>query len=294
MYRPIESTPIQVTTSKTPPLWGGWEGLANINQGLLYAPFGEIITDHNPTNWRQDKIPEYAFNAKELDEENGMYYYSARYYNPPTFTISPYNYCLNSPLRFVDPTGKSISDPPWKNIPSVIKEPDFVGWQTDANCFNLAQQQMGKVNTVATNVIHQLYTENKGANKQQVSKAIEYIQNTLEQGLPVLAGVDNRTGHPGNNDKTTDHFIVIVGMGNDKKGNYFQFYDNAAIKAKDGGTSSNNRLYYNEDKGLIQGHSQTDYGRSWSDPDLGVKAPYTEGYIVTQIRRTKEENLDLG
>ena len=27
----------------------------------------------------------YAFNAKELDEENGMYYYSARYYAPPTF-----------------------------------------------------------------------------------------------------------------------------------------------------------------------------------------------------------------
>ena len=117
MYRPIESTPIQVTTSKTPPLWGGWEGLANINQGLLYAPFGEIITDHNPTNWRQDKIPEYAFNAKELDEENGMYYYSARYYAPPTFisrdpmfekypSISPYTYCANNPMKYVDPTGK--------------------------------------------------------------------------------------------------------------------------------------------------------------------------------------------
>lgn len=125
MYRPIESTPIQVTTSKTPPLWGGWEGLANINQGLLYAPFGEIITDHNPTNWRQDKIPEYAFNAKELDEENGMYYYSARYYNPPTFisrdekfeefpTISPYCYTQNNPVMFVDPDGKAPrpGDPP--------------------------------------------------------------------------------------------------------------------------------------------------------------------------------------
>ncbi|HON20722.1 MAG TPA: RHS repeat-associated core domain-containing protein, partial [Bacteroidales bacterium] len=59
----------------------------------------------------------YAFNAKELDEENNMYYYSARYYASPTFIsrdplmdekpwLSPYHYCSNSPLNRVDPTGK--------------------------------------------------------------------------------------------------------------------------------------------------------------------------------------------
>ena len=31
-------------------------------------------------------LPKYSFNAKELDEETGMYYYEARYYNPPVFT----------------------------------------------------------------------------------------------------------------------------------------------------------------------------------------------------------------
>jgi RHS repeat-associated protein len=60
----------------------------------------------------------YAFNAKELDEENNMYYYSARYYAPPTFisrdplfekypSISPYTYCANNPLKYVDPTGET-------------------------------------------------------------------------------------------------------------------------------------------------------------------------------------------
>ena len=60
--------------------------------------------------WRN--LPKYAFNAKELDEETGMYYYEARYYKPPVFTsrdplfekyfwMSPYAYCTNNPVKYV-------------------------------------------------------------------------------------------------------------------------------------------------------------------------------------------------
>lgn len=64
-------------------------------------------------------LPKYSFNAKELDEETGMYYYEARYYAPPTFTsrdplfekyfwMSPYAYCANNPVKYVDPSGRKI------------------------------------------------------------------------------------------------------------------------------------------------------------------------------------------
>ncbi|MFA5640997.1 MAG: RHS repeat-associated core domain-containing protein [Bacteroidales bacterium] len=89
---------------------------SQVTQGYLYAPFGEILQEYASID---NRIPKYAFNAKELDEENGMYYYSARYYAPPTFisrdpmfekypSISPYTYCMNNPVGFVDPTGEDV------------------------------------------------------------------------------------------------------------------------------------------------------------------------------------------
>ena len=58
---------------------------ATITQGFLYAPFGEITTEFN-ASFGNGIIPKYTFNAKELDEETGMYYYEARYMAPPVFT----------------------------------------------------------------------------------------------------------------------------------------------------------------------------------------------------------------
>jgi RHS repeat-associated protein len=89
---------------------------AKVVQQVLYAPFGEVITEYN-AYWHNGLVPDYMFNAKELDEESGMYYYEARYYNPPTFIsrdplfeqkpfMSPYAYCRNNPLNMIDPDGQ--------------------------------------------------------------------------------------------------------------------------------------------------------------------------------------------
>ena len=88
---------------------------ATVTQGFLYAPFGEIIDEYQGivTN---SALPKYFFNAKELDEETGMYYYEARYYAPPVFIsrdplmnekpwLMPYHYCSNNPAGRVDPSG---------------------------------------------------------------------------------------------------------------------------------------------------------------------------------------------
>ena len=95
----------------------------NVTQGFLYAPFGEITTEYAPM-WQNGTLPKYSFNAKELDEETGMYYYEARYYKPPVFTsrdvmmdqkpwLSPYHYCSNNPVGRVDPSGMLDEENPY-------------------------------------------------------------------------------------------------------------------------------------------------------------------------------------
>ena len=47
-------------------------------QHIEYVPFGEVFIEERNNTWNTP----YLFNAKEYDEETGMYYYGARYYEP--------------------------------------------------------------------------------------------------------------------------------------------------------------------------------------------------------------------
>jgi RHS repeat-associated protein len=97
--------------------------LGEVSQHQEYVPFGEtFFEEHTNSN----KTP-YLFNAKERDVETGLYYYGARYYDPRISLwasvdpmagkypgLSPYNYCLNNPVKMVDPDGKLPKNMDWK------------------------------------------------------------------------------------------------------------------------------------------------------------------------------------
>ena len=93
----------------------------NAYQFFLNLPFGDTMAQQLGSNYYNSP---YTFNGKELDEETGLYYYGARYYDPKssiwyrvdplaeqTPNWSPYAFCLNNPIRYNDPTGMSAEDP---------------------------------------------------------------------------------------------------------------------------------------------------------------------------------------
>ncbi|MFA7102852.1 MAG: RHS repeat-associated core domain-containing protein, partial [Bacteroidales bacterium] len=153
---------------------------ASITQGFLYAPFGELIYENDPL-WQYDRIPKYTFNAKELDEENGMYYYSARYYAPPTFisrdpmfekypSISPYTYCKNNPVGFVDPTGETLEEGGGDPPPGLLQ--GFKSQQQNFAPFVSPEAKKASVNSsTASPKITVTNTETTQTNNQQQSSS---------------------------------------------------------------------------------------------------------------------------
>jgi len=85
-------------------------------QHIEYVPFGEVFIEERNNIWNTP----YLFNAKEFDEETGLYYYGARYYDPRLSlwistdpleefypNITSYTYCHNNPIILIDPSGMS-------------------------------------------------------------------------------------------------------------------------------------------------------------------------------------------
>ena len=72
-----------------------------------------------------------------------------------------------------------------------------------------------------------------GTVSKSATKAYNIMNNELSKGHPVIVGVDYKPGNPGNADKMTDHFIVVVSMlefyDNDKWSRSYNFYDPGKI-----------------------------------------------------------------
>lgn len=90
-------------------------GSGDLVQHIQYVPFGEVFVEERNATWSTP----YKFNGKEQDEETGLCYYGARYYDPrtsvwlsvdplkgKTLNVSAYVYCYNNPVRYIDPDGR--------------------------------------------------------------------------------------------------------------------------------------------------------------------------------------------
>lgn len=167
---------------------------------------------------------------------------------------------------------------PWPTINNVLSTSQFVEYDY-RNCLALTQDQISKaaLRDLGYGSAYKIYDANGGPYPNTTKSGMNYIITKLQAGKPVIVGVDNRQGTPSsvNADGKTDHFITIVGSGQDSQGKYLQFYDNATNNSSKG-CSSSNKLYYNERTGIITGYSAAN----------GAPPTYYD-YIVTQIRKNQ-------
>ncbi|KQT20662.1 hypothetical protein ASG22_16950 [Chryseobacterium sp. Leaf405] len=179
----------------------------------------------------------------------------------------------------------------WSTVNNVIPVSDFVGWNAPGirkNCMDYAKAQIAKkgykisnyydVDSQGNKQTFQIYTEQNGVNLNDLYKGVSYIKYALSHGIPVIVGIDDAVGGPGNIDGSTNHFVVIVGMGTDSKGNFFRFYDNASgTDPINQGANPENKLYYKYPERIFTGKTYCTAYRAGTEYD----------YIITMIRKSK-------
>ncbi len=146
-------------------------------QHIEYVPFGEVFIEERNNVWNTP----YLFNAKEIDEETGMYYYGARYYDPRLSLwmstdpkeekypeVSSYCYTVANPLKFTDPTGMEI------NMNSLVLSDETLGYSTTQSVINDLIPQTGLQLSLDEN------------NK------LQYAKN--EDGTPIISKTTDKNG----------------------------------------------------------------------------------------------------
>src|SRR5690554_1053272 len=106
----------------------------NPYQFFLNLPFGESMAEQRTGAFEnrykfndyggksfEKAFDEHTARSAELDEETGLYYYGARYYDPSISifisvdplteqTMTPYQYTYQNPVRYIDPTGMAAEE----------------------------------------------------------------------------------------------------------------------------------------------------------------------------------------
>ena len=107
------------------------------------------------------------------------------------------------------------------------------GESADINiqCFDYAHYQLvvagfGTSSWRPDTTTYQIFREDSGIDLNETAEGVRYLKRSLAADTPVLVGILLTTydARP-NRDKTTNHFVVIVGMGVDEFGHHFRYYD---------------------------------------------------------------------
>lgn len=116
-------------------------------------------------------------------------------------------------------------------IDDVLEGTDHVGWTKGSNCRDLAYEH-NEPDPKGSNDRMDSYNPSNKSHLQPLDECVDYIQTELKKGHSLVAGVHyNSKDESKNHNKSTYHFVNIVGMGfkmeNNQPVNYFRYHDHA-------------------------------------------------------------------
>jgi RHS repeat-associated protein len=220
-------------------------------QHIEYVPFGEVFIEERNNTWNTP----YLFNAKELDEETGLYYYGARYYEPRVSVwygadpmqekypgVSTYAYCNNNPVRYIDPTGNT----PEERLAAITLIRTYIGTPySKMDCSETVDRAIRNGTDLGS------FKRGKGINGWTngvaliVSNSRPVEIDDIETGN-VVTFRSTRSDHKGN-DGEYDHIGMITNV----------------VRNEDGSVNSFDFIHASSSKGVIEQSYNVNEGLSW-------------------------------
>ncbi|MET7254007.1 SpvB/TcaC N-terminal domain-containing protein [Dyadobacter fermentans] len=171
---------------------------AKVVQYVEYLPYGETFMEQ-----RVNHSSQFLFNGKEQDQETGLYYYGARYYDPHTYQwlgvdpmaekypgFSPYNFVLGNPLRNIDLKGEEAEENTNLHVNQSVNSAGYNGVN---NIGKYIGQQMGDAGSVRESYISAVSTlDEKNSLERAIlkgemrDKTPNLIRTLLERKRPDL------------------------------------------------------------------------------------------------------------
>ena len=230
-------------------------------QKMNYYPFGAEFCDLNRVSYVQN----HKYNGKEFDHMHGLntYDYGARQYNPVTgrwdrmdplcekyYSTSPYAYCLNNPVRFIDPDGRYITC-------GADNGNQYIYYQGEWHHYEISSNDRTEIK------IGDVYNAKKGSFMDQVLKSINKMYESASSEVrTVIREVANSTAdhniydNSGSNEGSAcvsrgnggdDQIQMNLAFDNKSTTNTFTFYEVFGHEIKHA---------YDRDCGIFSGNSE--------------------------------------
>uniref|UniRef100_UPI0025B88BA8 RHS repeat domain-containing protein n=1 Tax=Bacteroides sp. UBA939 TaxID=1946092 RepID=UPI0025B88BA8 len=201
------------------------KGSGTIVQSNHYYPYGMLFTEGTQTSSQP-----YKFGGKELDTQKGLNWYDfeARWkddWSFPTpdplaekyYSISPYVYCMNNPMRYIDPNGEEVvalGEVSRRNISNTLtkKEAKFVKFEKDGT-LNVSRLNKSKSESENMLALKTLANSETTYNFSVTDKDVEGEAFSLTyKGLTAIPGEENKSSPDGNVWIQTSSFLDEKGQ----------------------------------------------------------------------------------